>query len=52
MRKITDEMIGDTLKGKWHRFQPSGGDEIRGAPLVYVLNLIQKIIQTLDMHDM
>ena len=39
-----------TLKGKWH-YLPSGGEEIRGAPIVYVPNLIQKIIQTLDEHD-
>ena len=31
---------------------PSGGDEIRGVPLVCVPNLIQKIIQTLDEHEM
>ena len=54
MRKITDEMIGDNLEGEVASFSfnlPSGGEEIRGAPLVYVPNLIQKIIQTLDELD-
>ena len=51
MRKITDEMIGDNLEGEVAPFSfqmPTGGEEIRGAPLVYVPNLIQKIIQTLE----
>ncbi|KAL5484105.1 hypothetical protein EMCRGX_G020553 [Ephydatia muelleri] len=54
MRKITDEMIGDNLEGEVAPFSfkmPTGGEEIRGAPLVYVPNLIQKIIQTLEEQD-
>ena len=54
MRKIIDEMIGDNLEGEVAPFAfnlPSGGEEIRGAPIVYVPNLIQKIVQTLDEHD-
>ena len=54
MRKITDEMIGDNLEGEVAPFSfkmPTGGEEIQGAPLVYVPNLIQKIIQTLEEQD-
>ena len=54
MRKITDEMIGDNLEGEVAPFSfkmPTGGEEIRGAPLVNVPNLIQKIIQTLEEQD-
>ena len=54
MRKIIDEMIGDNLEGEVAPFSfkmPTGGEEIRGAPLVYVPNLIQKIIQTLEEQD-
>jgi len=54
MRKITDEMTGDNLEGEVAPFSfnmPTGGEEIRGAPLVYVPNLIQKIIQTLEEQD-
>eukprot|EP00731_Ephydatia_muelleri_P022036 Em0014g627a len=54
MRKITDEMIGDNLEGEVAPFSfkmPTGREEIRVAPLVYVPNLIQKIIQTLEEQD-
>ena len=39
MRHISTQIVGDNLKGEIAPFSfplPSGGEEIRGAPLVYI----------------
>ncbi|KAL5517155.1 hypothetical protein EMCRGX_G002639 [Ephydatia muelleri] len=51
MWQISREMIRGNLKGKIAPFSfslKSGGEEIRGAALVYVPNLVEKVFQLLD----
>ena len=42
MRHICRQIVGDNLKGEMALFSfplPSGGEELRGAPLVYIPDL-------------
>eukprot|EP00731_Ephydatia_muelleri_P011283 Em0006g177a len=51
MRQISREMIRGNLKGEIAPFSfslKSGGEEIRGAALFYVPNLVEKVFQLLD----
>lgn len=51
MRKIANDIVDNNLSGEIAPFSfplSSGGEEIRGAPLVYVPDLIRKIVQHLD----
>ena len=51
MRQISREMIRGNLKGEIAPFSfslKSGGEEIRGAALVYAPNLVEKVFQLLD----
>ena len=54
MRHISTQIVGDNLKGEIAPFSfplPSGGEEIRGAPLVYILHLVDKVAQLLDGNE-
>ena len=47
MRHICRQIVGDNLKGEMALFSfplPSGGEELRGAPLVYIPNLVEKVV--------
>lgn len=53
MRQIAREIIGDNLKGEVSPFSfplKSGGEEIRGAPHIFMPNLNNKIIQLLEQN--
>ena len=44
MRNICRQIVGDNLKGEMALFSfphPSGGEELTGAPLVYIPDLVQ-----------
>ena len=44
MRHISSRIVGDNLKGEVAPFifsLPSGGDDIKGATLVYILHLVR-----------
>ena len=46
MCHISRQIVGDNLKGEMALFSfplPSGGVELRGAPLVYIPYLVQKV---------
>ena len=54
MRHISSHIVGDNLKGEVAPFTfplPSGGDEINGAPLVYISHLVDKVIQFLNENE-
>ena len=57
MRHICGQIVGDNLKGDMALFSfplPSGGEELRGAPLVYIPDLVKKVLeenQRLEDHD-
>ena len=54
MRHISTHIVGDNLKGEIAPFSfplPSGGKEIRGAPLVYIPHLVDKVAQLLDGNE-
>ena len=47
MRHICRQIVGDNLKGEMALFSfplPSSGEELRGAPLVYIPDLVKKIV--------
>ena len=51
MREIARGMLGDNLQGEVAPLSfhlSSGGEEIQGAPLVYMPELNQKVIQMLE----
>eukprot|EP00731_Ephydatia_muelleri_P000541 Em0001g541a len=54
MRHISSHIVGDNLKGEVAPFtfpHPSGGDEIKGAPLVYIPHLVDKVIHFLNENE-
>ena len=51
MRHICRQIVGDNLKGEMALFSfplPSGGKELRGAPLVYISDLVEKVVDLLE----
>ena len=51
MRHICRQIVGDNLKGEMALFSfplPSGGEELRGAPLVCSPDLVEKVIDLLE----
>ena len=51
MRHICRQIVGDNLKGEMALFYfplPSGGEELRGAPLVYIPDLVKKVVDLLE----
>eukprot|EP00731_Ephydatia_muelleri_P029824 Em0021g347a len=51
MRHICRQIVGDNLKGEVALFSfplPSGGEELRGAPLVYIPELVKKVVDLLE----
>eukprot|EP00731_Ephydatia_muelleri_P038060 Em0644g1a len=54
MRHISSQIVGDNLKGEIAPFSfpiPSGGEEIKGAPLVYIPQLVDKVVQLLEGNE-
>ena len=54
MRHISSQIVGENLKGEIAPFSfplPSGGEEIKGAPLVYIPHLVDKVVQLLDGNE-
>ena len=54
MRHISSQIVGDNLKGEIAPFSfpiPSGGKEIKGAPLVYIPQLVDKVVQLLEGNE-
>ena len=54
MQHILTQIVGDNLKGEIAPFsflRPSGGEVIRGAPLVYIPHLVDKVAQLLDGNE-
>ena len=60
IRHICRQIVGDKLKGEMTLFSfpfCSGGKELRGAPLVYISDLVEQVVelleetQRLDDHD-
>ena len=54
MRHISSHIVGDNLKGEIAPFSfplLSGGEEIKGAPLVYIPHLVEKVVQLLDGNE-
>lgn len=51
MRHISRQIVGDNLKGEMALFSfpaTSGGEELRGAPLVFIPDLVQKVVELLE----
>ena len=54
MRQIAKGIIQDNLKAEVAPFSfplASGGEELRGAVLLYIPHLVTKVIQLLDEND-
>ena len=54
MRNICRQIVGDNLKGEMALFSfphPSGGEELRGAPLVCIPDLVQKVVDLLEENE-
>ena len=54
MRNICRQILGNNLKGEMALFSfphPSGGEELRGAPLVYTPDLVQKVVDLLEENE-
>ena len=54
MRHISSQIVGDNLKGEIAPFSfpiPSGGEEIKGASLVYIPQLVDKVVQLLEGNE-
>ena len=54
MCRISSHIVGDKRKGKVASFTfplPSGGYEIKGAPLVYVPHLVDKVVHFLNENE-
>eukprot|EP00731_Ephydatia_muelleri_P011193 Em0006g87a len=54
MRHASRKAVGENLKGELAPFSfslPSGGEEFRGAPLVFILDLILKVVELLEEND-
>ena len=51
MRNICRRIVGDNLKGEMALFSfpfTSGGEELRGAALVYIPDLVLKVVELLE----
>ena len=51
MRHICRQIVGDNLKGEMALFSfplPFGGEKLRGAPLVYIPDLVKKVVDLLE----
>ena len=54
MHHISSQIVGDNLKGEIAPFSftiPSGGEKIKGAPLVFIPHLVDKVVQLLDGNE-
>eukprot|EP00731_Ephydatia_muelleri_P017660 Em0010g758a len=54
MRHASRRAVGENLKGELAPFSfslPSGGEEFRGAPLVFIPDLILKVVELLEEND-
>ena len=54
MCHISSQIVGNNLKGEIAPFSltlPSGGEEIKRAPLVYIPHLVDKVVQFLDGNE-
>ena len=54
MRLISRQIVGDNMKGELAPFSfmlPSGGEEIKGAPLIYIPQLVAKVVHLLDENE-
>ena len=56
MCRISSHIVGDNLKGKGKVAPftfplPSDGDEIKGAPLVYISHLVDKVVHFLNENE-
>ncbi|KAL5500107.1 hypothetical protein EMCRGX_G011610 [Ephydatia muelleri] len=54
MREISKQIVGDNLKGELAPFSfmlPSGGEEIKGAPVIYIPELVAKIVHLLEENE-
>ena len=54
MRHICRQIVGDNLKGEMALFYfplPSGGEKFRGAPLVYIPDLVKKVVDLLEVNQ-
>ena len=54
MRHISTQIVGDNLKGEIAPFSftiPSGREEIKGTPLVFIPHLVDKVVQLLDGNE-
>ena len=54
MREISKQIVGDNLKGELAPFSfmlPSGGEEIKGAPLIYIPELVAKVVHLLKENE-
>ena len=54
MRHISSQIVSDNLKGEIAPFSfpiPSGGEEIKGAPLLYIPQLVDKVVQLLERNE-
>eukprot|EP00731_Ephydatia_muelleri_P032590 Em0024g134a len=54
MREISKQIVGDNLKGELAPFSfmlPSGGEEIKGAPLIYIPELVAKVVHLLEENE-
>ena len=50
MCRISSHIVGDNLKGKSFPL-PSGGDEIKGAPFIYIPHLVGKVVHFLNENE-
>eukprot|EP00731_Ephydatia_muelleri_P009823 Em0005g409a len=54
MRQISCQIVGDNLKGEIAPFSfslPSGGEEVKGSPLVYIPHLVDMVVHLLDENE-
>ena len=51
MREISKQIVGDNLKGPFSFMLPSGGEEIKGVPLIYIPELVAKVVHLLDENE-
>ena len=54
MREISKQIVSDNLKGELAPFSfmlPSGGEEIKGAPLIYIPELVAKVVHLLEENE-
>ena len=56
MHHASRKAVGENLKGELAPFSlmnslPSGGEEFQGAPLVFIPDLILKVVELLEEND-